>query len=88
MITVDDAKNRLESKYADLEADSAYEYGDKYYLFLAPTEGSMNEPYYIVDKYSGKSRYLNPLEDFDTFCDAMENRLIKKFKTGGDKNDE
>ena len=85
MISVDEAKKMLESKYADISAEVAFEYGDKYYLFIAPTNGSRNEPYYLVDKFSGKARYMNPLEDFDLFIDATENRQIKSYRdTGGD----
>lgn len=86
MISVDEAKKMLESKYKDISADVAYEYGDKYYLFLAPTNGNMNEPYYLVDKFSGKARYMNPLEDFDLFIDSTENHQIKSYRgEGGDR---
>lgn len=85
MITVDEAKKNLESKYSDIYVESAYEYGDKYYLFVAPNKDNRNEPWYLVDKYNGKSRYLNPLENFDLFTEAMDNRQIKTYKdTGGD----
>lgn len=79
MITVDEAKKKLESKYSDIFVESAYEYKDKYYLFIAPNKDNRNEPWYIVDKYNGKSRYLNPFEDIKAFSEAAKNHLIKKY---------
>lgn len=34
-------------------------------------------PFYLVNKEDGNSISINPLMDFDSFSDALENRVIK-----------
>ena len=49
------------------------EYDDDHYLFVV--EGA--NPYYVTDKDGTNSISINPMEDFDTFFEALDNRVIK-----------
>lgn len=80
MISLEQAKSIIESKFKGAKAEAAYKYGDKFYLIMAPSgRDDANDPFYLVDIGSGKYRFLNPLEDIDKFNDAMENGPIKTF---------
>lgn len=80
MITIEAAKSIIEDHFDGVKVKAAYEYGDKFYMFLAPTgENDNNDPFYIVGIADGKYRFLNPLEDIDEFNKSIEKGPIKKF---------
>ena len=82
MISLEQAKSIIESKFEGAKAEAAYKYDDKFYLIVAPSgNGDTNDPFYLVDIGSGKYRFLNPLEEIDKFNDAMENGPIKTFNS-------
>lgn len=44
------------------------------YRYLFVFDGP--NPFYLVNKEDGNSISINPLMDFDSFSDALENRII------------
>jgi hypothetical protein len=82
MITVDEAKSIVEEHFEGSKPQSAYKYGDDFYMIIAPSgENDHNDPFYIVGIADGKYRFLNPLEDIDKFNKCWENGPIKVFST-------
>jgi len=55
-------------KVCDYDKDS--------YLLLV----GKDEDFYLMNKKDGRYRPLNPLEDFSTFINALENKVLFDFK--------
>ena len=80
MITVDDAKNIVEQQFKGTKARAAYDYGD-YYMIVAPhSDDDYSDPMYVVHKASGKYRFLNPLENIESFSKTMSHGPIKIYE--------
>lgn len=78
MISINDAVDKVK-KITGEKIIKVSDYKGKYYLLLV-LGGS---PYYIVDKDNGNTRFLNPLEDFKTLVDSIENKVLKVYETNG-----
>lgn len=87
MISVDGAREIIESNFKGAKAKAIYDYGKEFYLVIAPTsDGDYSDPNYIVSKSDGKYRFLNPLENMELFSDAMQAGPIKVFDKKDMKN--
>lgn len=80
MIDLKTAKNIIETNFPESKPTGAYMYKDKYYLIVAPSgKDDANDPFYIVDASNGDYRFLNPLEDIDSFNKSIERGPIQLF---------
>lgn len=80
MIDLGRAVDIIEEHFPKAEPKEAYMYKKKFYLIMAPSgENDRNDPFYIVDVANGDYRFLNPLEDIDSFNGALERGPIKIF---------
>lgn len=90
MISVEEARGILEKRFPDAIVKSSYMYKDSYYLFYAPDKNvgdvDYNDPFYIVSVDGSKTRFLNPLEDFEAFRTAINENHIKSYTKEGDGN--
>lgn len=80
MYTVKEAAKLVLKAHPNAEVQSAHNYRGNY-LFLAPDKklgsyGDFNDPFYVVDKRTGKVRAITPLEDFDGFDEAFQSEPL------------
>lgn len=77
-MNVNDAMNAFKKAHPDLEITACYDYDNRYFLFEAPDKSidkDYNDPYYAVDKNSGKVFYYSPAGDYDKFFDALDREI-------------
>lgn len=64
------------SKIIGKKCNKICEYNKGSYLLLCGSD----EDFYLMDKSTGKTRPMNPMEDFDTFIGALDHRVIYDFR--------
>ena len=76
MITIVDGIRSLVKNYPEVIPQAIYNYSDDMWMVLASHNDGSENSYYAIEKSTGRTRYLNPLEDIDLFNSALENGLI------------
>ncbi|MBO7452437.1 MAG: hypothetical protein J6U54_19070 [Clostridiales bacterium] len=74
MITINEAKI-IADRASQARAIKVCDYKSNYYMFV----NNSSTPFYIVNKQTGKVRFLNPMEDYDAFIDSLEHKQIRKY---------
>ncbi len=79
MLTPKEAYFRFKAEHKDLEVKEACLYKGKAYIFIAPRvkEGrDYNDPFYAVDRRTGKVSHFQPMNDLEGFQMAMFNNPV------------
>lgn len=75
MLTQNEAYDRFRKEHKNLVVKEMYELPPKYYLFMAiekSLEEDVDDPFYAMDKNSGKVYSYSPLADLDNFDKARQ----------------
>lgn len=72
----------FESANRNLTVTTVLDYDNKSFLVEAmedPNKPDMNDPWYRVDKKTGKTNPFSPMFEMDKFFDAAENRRVYSY---------
>lgn len=81
--TIPMAIKELKKKFPDVSVKEVFLYDPSHWLFCAPTKGlkvDYNDPYYLVDIFSGDVRSFSPVLDYENFAKAISNGPIKNWQ--------
>lgn len=79
-MTAQEAHDIFKKANPKLTITEMLNYSDKYYVITAlenPNENDFNDPYFAVDKKTGKITRYFPMDDFENFIDARQHRQVR-----------
>lgn len=74
MLSLDECKSIFNKKHPELTITNAVDLDRIWYVFTAledPNKPDDNDPFYKIDKFSGKIKAYSPIEDLDKYSEAL-----------------